>query len=69
MREMCSEMVLKCQKCQQKRLNDSQLNQISLNRAITGEQSWVFEYDPETKRRSEEWHTSQISKTEENSRE
>uniref|UniRef100_T1HIZ7 RNase H type-1 domain-containing protein n=1 Tax=Rhodnius prolixus TaxID=13249 RepID=T1HIZ7_RHOPR len=25
---------------------------------ITGDESWVFEYDPETKRQSMEWHTS-----------
>jgi hypothetical protein len=25
-----------------------------LNRVITGDESWLFEYDPETKRQSEE---------------
>jgi hypothetical protein len=25
---------------------------------ITGDESWIFEYDPETKRQSLEWHTS-----------
>ena len=24
---------------------------------ITGDESWVLDYDPETKRQSEEWHT------------
>ena len=24
---------------------------------VTGDESWVFDYDPETKRQSEEWHT------------
>jgi len=30
-----------------------------LQRVITGDETWVFEYDPTTKRRSSEWHTSQ----------
>ena len=25
--------------------------------AITGDETWIFEYDPDTKRRSSEWHT------------
>ncbi|KAL4104600.1 hypothetical protein QTP88_019894 [Uroleucon formosanum] len=29
-----------------------------LERVITGDESWIFEYDPETKRQSQEWHTS-----------
>jgi hypothetical protein len=36
-----------------------------LNRVITGDKSWFFRYDPETKRQSEEWHTPHTSKTEE----
>lgn len=28
-----------------------------LERVITGDESWVFEYDPETKRQSSEWHS------------
>ena len=27
-------------------------------RVITGDELWIFEYDPETKRRSREWHTA-----------
>lgn len=27
-------------------------------RVITGDECWVFEYDPETKRQSMEWHTA-----------
>ena len=27
-----------------------------LDKVITGDESWVFDYDPETKRQSEEWH-------------
>ena len=30
-----------------------------LQRVITGDKTWLFEYDPATKRRSSEWHTSQ----------
>jgi hypothetical protein len=37
-----------------------------LNWVITGDESWFFEYDPETKRQSEEWLTP-VSKTEESS--
>jgi hypothetical protein len=29
-----------------------------MTRVITGDKSWVSEYDPETKRQSSEWHTS-----------
>jgi hypothetical protein len=35
-----------------------------LTRVITGNESWFYEYDPETKRESEELHTP-VSKTEE----
>ena len=28
-----------------------------LGKVITGDESWVFNYDPETKRQSSEWHT------------
>ena len=28
-----------------------------LHNVIRGDESWVFDYDPETKRQSEEWHT------------
>jgi hypothetical protein len=26
-----------------------------LQRVVTGDESWIYEYDPETKRQSEEW--------------
>ena len=29
-----------------------------LNNVITGDKTWIFEYDPEKKRQSKEWHTS-----------
>jgi len=28
------------------------------SRVITGDESWILEYDPETKRQSQEWHTA-----------
>ena len=28
------------------------------SRVITGDASWILEYDPETKRQSREWHTA-----------
>lgn len=27
------------------------------SRVITGDKSWILEYDPETKRQSEQWYT------------
>ena len=30
-----------------------------LQQVITGDETWVFEYDPTTKRQSSEWHTSE----------
>lgn len=29
-----------------------------LKQHITGDESWIFEYDQETKRQSKEWHNS-----------
>ena len=29
-----------------------------LEQVITGDETWVFEYDPEMKRQSSEWHTA-----------
>ena len=33
-----------------------------LQRVITGDETWVFEYVPTTKRQSTEWHTSESSR-------
>ena len=33
------------------------MSQIFLDKVITGDESWVLDYDPETKRQSSEWHT------------
>jgi hypothetical protein len=45
-------------KCRQKCLNGLKQPDF-LNRVIPGDESWFFEYDPETKRQSKEWHTPQ----------
>jgi len=29
-----------------------------LKKVITGDETWISEYDPETKRQNKEWHTS-----------
>jgi len=39
-------------------LNGSKVTEISFKNVITGDETWIFEYDPETKRQSKEWHTS-----------
>ena len=36
---------------------NSKLSQIFLDKVITGDESWVFDYDLETRRQSAEWHT------------
>ncbi|XP_011880667.1 PREDICTED: putative uncharacterized protein FLJ37770 [Vollenhovia emeryi] len=45
--------VLRCQELLELCENDPNF----LNSVITGDESWIFEYDPETKRQSSEWHT------------
>jgi hypothetical protein len=66
MREVCAKMVKKIwtmikkcveMKCWQKCLNSSKPD--FLNQVITGDKSWFFEYDPETKRQTLECHTPQ----------
>ena len=38
------------------------------SRVITGDESWILEYDPETKRQSREWHCK-LSPSQENENE
>lgn len=66
MRKVCAKMVPKNltieQKDNQKNMCLDLLDRIEndpnfLSRVITGDESWIFEYDPETKRQSREWHT------------
>ena len=67
MREVCAKLVPKVLTDEQKE------NRVSISRelldhvrgdpdfleqVITGDETWVFEYDPETKRQSSEWHTT-----------
>lgn len=33
-----------------------------LDKVVTGDETWVFEYDPESKRQSSEWHTANSPK-------
>jgi hypothetical protein len=65
-RKLCAKMVPKNlnddQKARQVEVSAEMLERLEnepdfLNRVITGDESWFFEYDPETKRQSEEWHT------------
>ena len=66
MRKVCAKMVpkvltdeqkeirvLKCRELLERRKSDPNF----LNRVVTGDETWIFEYDPETKRQSSEWHT------------
>ena len=67
MRKVCAKMVPKVltddqklrrvETCQEN-LDMCERDPEFLNNVITGDESWVFEYDPETKRQSSEWHTS-----------
>ena len=34
------------------------------SRVITGDESWILEYDPKTKRQSWEWHTANSQESE-----
>ncbi|UYV74035.1 hypothetical protein LAZ67_11001900 [Cordylochernes scorpioides] len=39
-------------------LNELENNPNFLDNVVTGDESWTFQYDPETKAQSSEWHTS-----------
>src|SRR6187551_2359503 len=67
MRKVCAKLVPKNltteQKDNRKNVCVDLLERIAndqefFNCVITGNESWIFEYDPETKRQSKEWHTS-----------
>jgi hypothetical protein len=63
MRKLCAKIGLKVLTQEQKRrcvacCQDWMENEEGSNflqRVITGDESWIYEYDPETKRQSEEW--------------
>ena len=64
MRKVCAKMVPKNLTTEQ----EANRRDVSLDRlerepeffshVIIGEESWILEYDPETKRQSQEWHTA-----------
>ena len=65
MRKICAQLVPKnlsveqkanCLEICQDLLGTLEIEPNFLYRVITGDESWVFDYDPETKRQSEEWH-------------
>lgn len=67
MRKVCAKLVPKILTVQQKDnrmeicrdlLGRMERDSDFLKHVITGDESWIFEYDPETKRQSKEWHTS-----------
>ena len=66
MRKMCAKMVPKLlsddQKQHRVRVCEDTLEEIGadpdfLRHIITGDETWVFQYDPETKRQSQQWFT------------
>ena len=67
MRKVCAMMVPKNLTTEQKAsLRDGRLDLLDrlerelelISRVITGDESWILEYDPETKRQSREWHAA-----------
>jgi len=67
MRKLCAKIVPKNLTIEQKEnrkdvylhlLERIQSDRNFLKNVITGDETWIFEYDPETKRQNKEWHTS-----------
>ena len=67
MRKVCAKMVPKNltteQKANRRDLCFDLLDRLErepefFSHVITGDESWILEYDPETKRQSREWHTA-----------
>jgi gamma-glutamyl phosphate reductase len=68
MRKLCAKMVAKNlnddQNARRNKVSAEMLERLEtesnfLNRVITFDESWFSEYDPDTHRQSEEWHTPQ----------
>jgi len=66
MRKICAKLVPKNLTVEQKTsrleicqdlLGRLEIEPNFLHKVITGDEPWVFDYDPKTKRQSEEWHT------------
>ena len=69
MRKVCAKMVPKNltaeQKANQREVCLDFLDHLErepefFSRVITGDESWILEYDPKTKRQSREWHTGNL---------
>jgi len=67
MRKLCAKMVPKKLTTEQKAnrrdvcldlLDRLEREPEFFSRVIAGDESWILEYDPETKRQSREWHTA-----------
>jgi len=67
MRKICAKMVPKNLTIEQKEhrmtvcrdlINRIETEPDIFKHVVTGDETWVFEYDPESKRQSAEWHTS-----------
>ena len=67
MRKLCGKMVPKKltteQKANRRDVRIDLLDRLErepefFSRVITGDESWILEYDPETKCQSREWHTA-----------
>lgn len=68
MRKVCAKLVPKILTDEQRELRVQRSQELLdliendpdfLNSVVTGDESWIFEYDPESKRQSSEWHTSE----------
>lgn len=66
MRKVCAKLVPRVLTAEQKQqrvdvcremLNALENNPHFLDNVVTGDESWTFQYDPETKAQSSEWHT------------
>ena len=66
MQKICAKLVPKILTNEQKEtrrnvclglLERMENDKIFFKHVITGDETWIFEYDPDTKRQSSEWHT------------
>src|SRR5215510_13453377 len=71
MRNVCAKLVPKVltdeQKARRQTVCEEMLERLQvdpnfLDKVVTGDETWVYEYDPETKRQSAEWHTASSPK-------
>jgi len=44
--------------CARAFLNASKMTTFFFKHGVTGDETWILEYDPDTKRQNSEWHTS-----------